>query len=98
LVFADSFDNGGTVMGRQTITPGAKSFSSAVRAVQTSGADFVYFRGEYSDAGPLRAEMSRDGLHIPLIGGDGVYNSSYIRLAGPGSEGDYATSIGVPLD
>jgi len=40
--------------------------------------------------------MKAGGLNIPLMGGDGIYDPTFIKLAGPKSEGDLATSVGAP--
>lgn len=42
--------------------------------------------------------MKGAGLNIPLMGGDGIYDATFIELAGPNSNGDLATSVGAPVD
>ena len=90
---------GGTVVGQDHVTSGANDFSSTVTAIKNSGADFVYFGGEYPDSGPLTKQLKAAGDHIPLIGGDGMYDPTYISLAGAAAaNGDYATSVGAPVE
>src|SRR5581483_4192693 len=35
---------------------------------------------------------------VPLMGGDGIYDPTYISVAKQAAEGDYATSVGAPTD
>ncbi|MEY9966423.1 branched-chain amino acid transport system substrate-binding protein [Streptacidiphilus sp. MAP12-16] len=97
--FKDEFTKlGGTVVGQDHVTSGANDFSSTVTAIKNSGADFVYFGGEYPDSGPLTKQLKAAGDKIPLIGGDGMYDPTYIKLAQGAAEGDYATSVGAPVE
>ncbi|MFC5911505.1 branched-chain amino acid ABC transporter substrate-binding protein [Streptacidiphilus monticola] len=89
---------GGKVVGEDHVTSGANDFSSTVTAIKSSGADFVYFGGEYPDSGPLTKQLKAAGVNIPLIGGDGMYDPTYIQLAGKAAEGDFATSVGAPVE
>lgn len=97
--FKDEFTKlGGTIAGQDHVTSGANDFSSTVTAIKNSKADFVYFGGEYPDSGPLTKQLKAAGDKIPLIGGDGMYDPTYIKLAQGAAEGDYATSVGAPVE
>jgi branched-chain amino acid transport system substrate-binding protein len=97
--FKDEFTKlGGTVAGQDHVTSGASDYSSTVTAIKSSGADFVYFGGEYPDVAPLTKQLKSAGDNIPVIGGDGMYDPTYIKLAGDKAEGDYATSVGAPVE
>ncbi|MEY9837127.1 branched-chain amino acid ABC transporter substrate-binding protein [Streptacidiphilus sp. EB103A] len=89
--------HGGAVVGQRQIVSGTKSFAELVAEVKASHADFVYFGGEFPDAGPLSAALKQAGVRIPLIGGDGIFDPAYIQLAGQHAEGDFATSVGAPV-
>ncbi|MFF1276144.1 branched-chain amino acid ABC transporter substrate-binding protein [Streptomyces marokkonensis] len=89
---------GGKVVGTEHINPDAKDFSAVATKVKSSGADVVYYGGEYPQAGPLSKQIKAAGSKVPLVGGDGIYDPTFISLAGKGSDGDLATSVGVPLD
>ncbi len=97
--FKDEFTKlGGTVAGQDHVTSGASDFSSTVNAIKSSGADFVYFGGEYPDAAPLTKQLKAAGDNISVIGGDGNYDPTYVKLAGTAANGDYATSVGAPVE
>lgn len=42
--------------------------------------------------------MKAGGLDVPLMGGDGIFSPEFIKLAGKGSQGDLATSVGAPTE
>ena len=89
---------GGKVVGTEHINPDTKDFSAVATKVKNSGAEVVYYGGEYPQAGPLSKQIKAAGANIPLIGGDGVYDPTYIKLAGSSATGDLATSVGAPVE
>jgi branched-chain amino acid transport system substrate-binding protein len=93
---------GGTIVSHQTINADdtTKDYSSVVAALKPAGAEAVYYGGEYPQGGPLSQQMKTNGLNVPVMGGDGIYDPKFIELAGPGAkaDGDLATSVGAPTD
>jgi branched-chain amino acid transport system substrate-binding protein len=89
---------GGQVVGTDHIDPDTKDFSAVATKVKNSGADVVYYGGEYPQAGPLSKQIKASGAKIPVVGGDGIYDPTFIKLAGPNSAGDLATSVGAPVE
>ncbi|MFF0227545.1 branched-chain amino acid ABC transporter substrate-binding protein [Streptomyces sp. NPDC004629] len=97
--FTDEFKKlGGTVAGSEHINPDTKDFSAVATKVKNSGADVVYYGGEYPQAGPLSKQIKAAGAKIPVIGGDGIYSADFIKLAGATATGDLATSVGAPVE
>lgn len=97
--FTEEFKKlGGKVVGVNHINPDTKDFGAIVTKVKSSGADVVYYGGEYPQAGPLSAQIKKAGVNIPLVGGDGIYSADFIKLAGARAEGDIATSVGAPVE
>src|SRR5262249_6520853 len=72
---------GGQVVGQDHVAEKQKDFSATVARVKASGADFVYYGGQYPEAAPLSAQL-KAGVHIPVMGGDGIFDPTYIKLAG----------------
>ncbi|QNP73295.1 branched-chain amino acid ABC transporter substrate-binding protein [Streptomyces roseirectus] len=89
---------GGQVVGTEHINPDTTDFASVATKVKNSGADVVYYGGEFPQAGPLSKQIHAAGAKIPVVGGDGIKDDKYIQLAGPASNGDYATSVGSPVE
>jgi branched-chain amino acid transport system substrate-binding protein len=97
--FTEEFKKlGGTVAGTQHIDPDTKDFSAIATQVKSSGADVVYYGGEYPQAGPLSKQIKAAGAEIPVVGGDGIYSADFIKLAGATATGDLATSVGAPVE
>ncbi|MFE9921461.1 branched-chain amino acid ABC transporter substrate-binding protein [Streptomyces sp. NPDC005774] len=89
---------GGKVVGTEHINPDTKDFNAVAAKVKKSGADVVYYGGEYPQAGPLSKQIKAAGAKIPLVGGDGIYSADFIKLAGATGTGDLATSVGAPVE
>jgi branched-chain amino acid transport system substrate-binding protein len=89
---------GGTVVSAQTVNPDDSNFQAVISKVKPTGPLALYYGGEYPVAGPLSQQMKAAGLNIPLMGGDGIYDPSYVDLAGAAANGDLATSVGAPVD
>ncbi|WP_210587482.1 branched-chain amino acid ABC transporter substrate-binding protein [Streptomyces sp. GESEQ-35] len=97
--FSEEFKKlGGKIVGTEHIDPDTKDFSAVATKVKTSGADVVYYGGEYPQAGPLSKQIKAAGAKIPLVGGDGIYSADFIKLAGASGTGDLATSVGAPVE
>jgi branched-chain amino acid transport system substrate-binding protein len=90
---------GGTIVSAQSAPDTTTDFSSVVAAVKGSGAQLLYYGGEYPGAAPLSKQLKAAGDNIPDMGGDGIFDPTYIQLAGTAAaNGDYATSVGAPVE
>jgi branched-chain amino acid transport system substrate-binding protein len=98
-IFGEKFKAaGGTVVQTDHVNTGDKDFGSLVTKIKNSGADLLYYGGQYDESSLITKQMKDAGVKIPLFGGDGMFASTYIETAGKASEGDLATSVGVPVD
>ncbi len=97
--FAKQFEaNGGKILGTAKTSDKDTDFNALVTKMKGTNPEVVYYGGIYN-AGALLSKQSKEaGLNVPLMGGDGLYDGEYINLAGPASEGDFATSVGLPID
>lgn len=97
--FAKAYkEGGGKIVAAETINPEDKDFSAVISKVKGAKPKAVYYGGEYPQSGPMSQQMKAAGLNVPLMGGDGMYDPAYIELAGDGSDGDLATSVGAPTE
>lgn len=87
---------GGTIVGQETVGEKDTDFSGVIAKVKGLAPDAVYYGGEYPAAGPLSKQMASQGLNVPLMGGDGIFDPKFIELGG--KEGDLATSVGAPTE
>jgi branched-chain amino acid transport system substrate-binding protein len=98
-LFTENFKkDGGKIAGSDHVSVGDKDFSTLVTKIKNSGADMLYYGGQYDESEILTKQLKDAGANIPLMGGDGMFSDTYIKTAGKESEGDLATSVGVPLD
>jgi branched-chain amino acid transport system substrate-binding protein len=89
---------GGKVVGTEHINPEAKDFAAVATKVKSSGAQVVFYGGEYPAGGPLSKQIKAAGADVAFVGGDALKSPEYIKLAGKDSEGDFATLVGSELE
>ncbi|MEU3986448.1 branched-chain amino acid ABC transporter substrate-binding protein [Streptomyces sp. NPDC026672] len=98
-IFKEQFTKqGGQVVGTDHVNVGERDFSTLVTKIKTSGAEILYYGGQYDESQVLTKQLKDGGANIPLFGGDGMFTPTYIKTAGKAAEGDLVTSIGVPVD
>ncbi|MEV4739202.1 branched-chain amino acid ABC transporter substrate-binding protein [Streptomyces sp. NPDC049555] len=98
-LFAQEFKRlGGDVVGTDHLTVKETDFSATANKIKNSGADAVYFGGQFPEAGLLSDQVKKAGARIPLMGGDGMYNPGFITASGESNDGDLATSVGYPVE
>ena len=73
-------------------------YSTVIDQMKAKSPQAVYFGTEFQKAGPMSKQMKDKGLNVPLMGGDGIYDATFISLAGSKSDGDLATSVGAPIE
>ncbi|GGJ25899.1 branched-chain amino acid ABC transporter substrate-binding protein [Streptomyces brasiliensis] len=96
--FKTNFTNlGGTIVGNDHVNPDDRDFNAVVAKIKKTGAEALYYGGEYPAAAPLSQQLKDSGQNIPLMGGDGVYSGDYPKL-NKKAEGDLATSVGKPVE
>ncbi|MFF8846888.1 branched-chain amino acid ABC transporter substrate-binding protein [Streptomyces sp. NPDC015127] len=98
-IFAEEFKRlGGTIAGTDHVTVKETDFSSTADKVKATGADSVYFGGQYPEGGLLSDQVKKAGAKIPTMGGDGIYDPAFIKASGVANDGDLATSVGYPVE
>ncbi|MFF7201042.1 MULTISPECIES: branched-chain amino acid ABC transporter substrate-binding protein [unclassified Streptomyces] len=98
-IFSAEFKRlGGTIAGTDHVTVKETDFSSTADKVKASGADSVYFGGQYPEGGLLSDQVKKAGAKIPTMGGDGIYDPAFIKASGVANDGDLATSVGYPVE
>jgi branched-chain amino acid transport system substrate-binding protein len=87
---------GAEIVTRHKVGENVTDFSGVISAIKPFSPDAVYFGGEYPQAGPLSKQLASAGINVPVMGGDGIFDKTFIELGG--KEGDLATSVGAPTD
>ena len=95
---ADVFDAsfralGGTVLGHEHVTGNQQDFKALLTKVKSKNPDALFFGGNTSTGGGLlRRQMSDVGLaSIPFMGGDGISDDEFEKVAGDTANGSYMT-------
>jgi branched-chain amino acid transport system substrate-binding protein len=87
---------GGNVVGREHGTDKDTDFNAQITSLKgkSPAPDAIFFGGIYPQAGPIADQMKKQGLSIPLMGGDGIHSSKFLDLAGDAKNGNFATDAG----
>ncbi|MEA2685344.1 MAG: branched-chain amino acid transport system substrate-binding protein [Actinomycetota bacterium] len=91
--------NGGTVVGEvRVIAEDVTDYSSDVTNIAPLNPDLIFYGGEYTAAARFTTELKKQGVTVPLMGGDGIVDQTYITNATAAANGDLGTSIGAPAE
>ena len=70
-------------------------FKGQLTKIRDTNPDAIFVPGYYTEAGLICQQARELGIKVPLMGGYGILDPTYITLAEDGSEGDFATSVGA---
>ena len=91
--------DGGKVVAREKTGDKDTDFKALVSKIKAGNVGIVYYGGIYNSGALLSKQLKEGGVAVPLMGGDGLYDPEFIKLAGAANaEGDLATSVGLPVD
>ncbi|CAG4890966.1 branched-chain amino acid ABC transporter substrate-binding protein [Paraburkholderia saeva] len=99
---ADEFEkavkaHGGTIVTREYTDNKAVDFSTQLTKIKSTNADLIFFGGLDTQAAGLAKKMKQLGMTAQLVGGGGVEDPEFIKLAGDAAEGVMAWEYGRPL-
>ncbi|MBO1331184.1 branched-chain amino acid ABC transporter substrate-binding protein [Streptomyces sp. VRA16 Mangrove soil] len=90
---------GGKVVIHQSVNPDESDYSAVVNSVKSSGAQGVFYGGEYPQAAALKKQLVAAGFDGPMGGGDAVKDDQLIALAGAkAADGTCTHSDGAPIE
>ncbi len=91
---------GVVIVDRQSYDPGervtGRSFSTIVEDWRTLELDAVFLAGEVPPAALFVAEARRQGLSVPIVGGDALSTTDLMSIAGAAAEGVAVTTFFHP--
>ncbi len=98
--FAKQFAaDGGQVLLTEKTSDKDTDFNALVTKIKSLNPDLVYYGGVYNAGSLLAKQLTQGGVKAPMMGGDGLFDEQFIKLAGSGSvQGDMVTSVGLPTD
>lgn len=65
-------DFGGNIVVEQTISDGDTDFSAQITAIKPHNPQAIIFSGYYPEGSLILLEARKQGLNVPIIGGDGL--------------------------
>lgn len=86
---------GAEVVLFEGVTPGAVDYSAIVNKVRREKPDLVIWGGYHPEASKIITLMRKKRMKTLFMGGDGVKDDTFIKVAGEYCEGVYATG---PMD
>ncbi len=73
------------------IVQGDPDYKAVLTTIKESKPELYFFGGVYPEAGRLVRQAKEIGMNIPMLTGDGVYDPTFISIAGKAAEGTYVT-------
>ncbi len=74
-------NNGGTVVSEQSIADKDTNISAQVTALKGKQFDAVVFSGYYQEASLIMLELRKQGIMVPMVGGDGFQSPELYNVA-----------------
>lgn len=85
---------GATVVGTDSTSNNTTSFATTIAKIKASGATVVIYTGYYPQAAVLIRQIRDSGSTAIFVGGDAVFSSEFLNLAGAAAEG--VRIVGIP--
>jgi branched-chain amino acid transport system substrate-binding protein len=73
------------------ISQGDPDYKSVLTSINEKSPDLYFFGGVYPEAGRLVRQAKEIGMRVPMVTGDGVFDPTFINIAGKAAEGTYVT-------
>ncbi|MEK6346231.1 MAG: branched-chain amino acid ABC transporter substrate-binding protein [Burkholderia sp.] len=89
---------GGTIIDHQFTNDKAVDFSSQLTHIKSMNADLLYCGVLDAQAAMIVKRMKQLGMKTQFVGGGGVMDADFIKLAGPAADGAMAWEYGHPLE
>jgi branched-chain amino acid transport system substrate-binding protein len=73
------------------VNTGEKDYSAIVSKIKDAGADYLMWGGLHTEGGLILRQMRDQGMNTVMISGDGITDSEFAAIGGPGVEGTLMT-------
>src|SRR6202789_631207 len=80
------------------VNTGEKDYSAIVSKIKESGADYLMWGGLHTEGGLIIRQMRDQGIKTVMISGDGITDSEFPQIGGPGVEGTLMSFGPEPRD
>jgi branched-chain amino acid transport system substrate-binding protein len=73
------------------VNTGEKDYSAIVSKIKDAGADYLMWGGLHTEGGLILRQMRDQGMNTIMISGDGITDTEFAAIGGPGVEGTLMT-------
>ena len=73
------------------VNTGEKDYSAIVSKIKDAGADYLMWGGLHTEGGLILRQMRDQGMNTVMISGDGITDTEFAAIGGPGVEGTLMT-------
>lgn len=86
------------IIGRESIVPGEKDFTSLLTKIKPLNPDLIFFGGRIVEASLIRQQMVKLGFKAPIMSSGGTFSETLINVTGKAADGFVASFWGLPLE
>ena len=100
---ADAFEKGvkeanGNIVDREFTNDKAVDFRAVLTTLKSKNVDVIFFGGLDRQAAAVAKRMKQLGITAQFVGGGGVMDTDFLKLAGDAADGAMAWEYGSPLE
>jgi branched-chain amino acid transport system substrate-binding protein len=98
-VFVENFKKmGGTIVSDQSYREGDTDFNAQLTAMKPKGPQAIFVPGYYTEVGLIARQAQKQGLTVPLLGGDGWDSPKLVEIGGKALDGSFFANHSSPDD
>lgn len=92
-VFTENFTKmGGTIVADESYSASDTDFNAQLTSIKAKNPEAVFVPGYYTAVGLIARQAKRQGLNVPLLGGDGWDSPSLIEIGGKDLDGSFLSN------
>ena len=91
--FIENFKNmGGTIVGDESYSAGDTDFNAQLTSIKARSPQAIFVPGYYTAVGLIARQAKKQGLNVPLLGGDGWDSPKLTEIGGKDLDGSFLTN------
>ncbi len=87
---------GGKIVDEKAYSKGDQDFTAQFTSIRAAKPDVVFIPGYYNDVGNISIQARKNGISVPLLGGDGWDSEELAKIGGKDIEGSYYSNHYAP--
>jgi branched-chain amino acid transport system substrate-binding protein len=92
-VFVENFKKmGGTIVADQSYSQGDTDFNAQLTAIKPSSPQAIFVPGYYTEVGLIARQAKKQGITVPLLGGDGWDSPKLFEIGGKDLDGAFLSN------